>query len=74
MIHQIRNATKYAAYKDMKAVMAGLKQVYAAPLLDAAKYHLEGRRDKWGKKYPQILKPIGQNYRPISVIRRESEP
>ena len=30
IIHQIRNSTKYVSYKDIKALMADLKKVYAA--------------------------------------------
>ncbi len=30
IIHQIRNTTKFVSYKDIKALMADLKRVYAA--------------------------------------------
>jgi putative transposase len=30
IIHQIRNSTKYVSYKDIKSLMADLKEVYAA--------------------------------------------
>ena len=30
VIHQIRNTTKFVSYKDIKALMADLKRVYAA--------------------------------------------
>ena len=67
VIHQIRNSTKYVAYKDLKPVMADLKQVYTAPSLDDAAYHLEEFRDKWGKKYPQILKKWDVNWAELST-------
>jgi putative transposase len=56
VIHQIRNSTIYVSYKDIKAVMADLKLVYGAPTLEDAEYRLEEFREKWEKKYPQILK------------------
>ena len=31
IIHQMRNSSKYVSYKDLKALMADLKAVYAAP-------------------------------------------
>ena len=36
IIHQIRNTTKYVSYKDIKALMADLKRVYAAVDEDTA--------------------------------------
>jgi len=36
IIHQLRNSSKYVSYKDLKALMADLKAVYAAVLLPAA--------------------------------------
>ena len=30
IIHQLRNSSKYVSYKDLKALMADLKKVYAA--------------------------------------------
>lgn len=33
IIHQLRNSSKYVSYKDLKALMADLKAVYAAVLL-----------------------------------------
>ncbi|WP_373432685.1 IS256 family transposase [Propionispora sp. 2/2-37] len=62
VIHQIRNSTKYVPYKDIKSVMADLKRVYGAPTLDDAEYRLEEFREKWGKKYPQIVKSWETNW------------
>ena len=67
VIHQIRNSTKYVSYKDIKAVMSDLKRVYGAPTLDDAEYRLEEFRDKWGKKYPQILKSWDANWTELST-------
>lgn len=67
IIHQIRNSTKYVPYKDIKAVMADLKLVYGAPTLDDAEYRLEELREKWGKKYPQILKSWDANWTELST-------
>lgn len=36
VIHQIRNSTKYVSYKDIKLLMADLKNVYAAVTEEAA--------------------------------------
>jgi putative transposase len=67
VIHQIRNSTKYVPYKDIKQVMADLKLVYGAPSLEVAEYRLEEFREKWGKKYPQILKSWDANWSELST-------
>ena len=67
IIHQIRNTTKYVSYKDLKAVMVGLKAIYQAPSEDGALYHLEEFKEKWGKKYPQIAKSWESNWASLSA-------
>ena len=67
VIHQIRTSTKYVPYKDIKAVMADLKKVYGAPTMDDAEFRLEEFREKWGKKYPQILKSWDANWIELST-------
>ena len=67
VIHQIRNSTRYVSWKDIKPVMADLKLVYGAPTLDDAEYRLEEFREKWGSKYPQILKSWETNWAELST-------
>ena len=67
VIHQIRSSTKYVPYKDIKPVMADLKRVYGAPTLEDAEYRLEEFREKWGRKYPQILKSWDTNWAELST-------
>jgi transposase-like protein len=47
VIHQIRNSMKYVSYKDQKAVMRDLKQVYQALTLKEAELAFEGFKEKW---------------------------
>jgi transposase, mutator family len=54
IIHQIRNSTKYVSYKDIKALMADLKKVYAAVDEETALYELEQFAAKWDSKYSKI--------------------
>ena len=56
VIHQIRNTLKYVSFKDHKQVMTDLKQVYQALTLDEAEYAFELFKEKWGKKYPLVIK------------------
>ncbi len=55
IIHQIRNTTKYVSYKDIKALMADLKRVYAAIDEDTALQELDRFDEIWGGKYPKSL-------------------
>jgi transposase-like protein len=54
IIHQIRNTTKYVSYKDIKLLMADLKNIYAAIDEQTALYELDLFDEKWGNKYPKI--------------------
>ena len=54
VIHQIRNSTKFVSYKDIKALMADLKTVYAAVDEETALYQLDTFDEKWSSKYPKI--------------------
>lgn len=73
VIHQIRNSTKYVSYKDIKPLMADLKPVYAAPTLEDAEYRLEEFREKWAKKYPQILRSWDANWTELSTYFKYPE-
>jgi len=73
IIHQIRNSTKFVSYKDLKPLMADLKKVYQAVSEDDALYHLEELREKWGKKYPQILKSWDENWTELSTYFKYPE-
>ncbi len=54
IIHQIRNTTRFVSYKDIKALMADLKAVYAAVDEQTALAKLDEFDDKWSGKYPKI--------------------
>jgi len=66
IIHMIRNSTKYVSYKELKAVMADLKEVYGAVSEEAALYALEEFKDKWDSKYPQIYRSWEANWANLS--------
>lgn len=62
VIHQIRNTLKYVSFKDHKQLMTDLKQVYQALTLDEAEYAFELFKEKWGKKYPIVIKSWETNW------------
>ena len=67
IIHQLRNSSKYVSYKDIKALMADLKAVYAAPDEVSALAALEDFSAKWDKKYPKISQSWQANWANLST-------
>ena len=67
IIHQIRNSTRYVSYKDLKALMADLKAVYAAVDESAALDALEVFAEHWDKKYPKISASWRDNWANLST-------
>ena len=67
IIHQIRNSTRYVSYKDLKALMADLKAVYAAVDEAAALEALDVFAQRWDKKYPKISASWQDNWPNLST-------
>ena len=67
IIHQLRNSSKYVSYKDIKALMADLKRVYAAVDEESALNALEDFSEKWDKKYPKISESWRRNWPNLST-------
>lgn len=67
IIHQLRNSSKYVSYKDLKALMADLKAVYAAVDETAALDALDTFSERWDKKYPKISQSWRDNWANLST-------
>lgn len=68
VVHQIRNATKYVSYKDLKAFTAGLKPIYKAATESAALLALEEFEAVWGDKYPLAVKSWRDNWDELATM------
>lgn len=66
LVHQMRNSIKYLAYKDLKACVKDLKQVYKAGNAEMGLYYLSEAEERWGKKYPVIFKSWRSNWDRLS--------
>lgn len=66
IVHQIRNSLKYVASRDQKEFMRDLKEVYRSPSKETAEHNLLKLDDKWGKKYPVVLKSWNNNWEHLS--------
>lgn len=67
IIHQLRNSGKYVSYKDLKALMTDLKQVYAAVDEPAAEEALDRFAERWDRKYPKISASWRANWPNLST-------
>ena len=67
IIHQLRNSSKYVSYKDLKALMADLKAIYAAVDEPSAQSALDAFEEAWGKKYPRIAASWRENWANLST-------
>ena len=73
IIHQIRNTTKFVSYKDIKALMADLKRVYAAVDEQTALSELDSFDEKWSSKYPKIAISWRANWANLSTYFKYPE-
>lgn len=62
IVHQIRYTTKFVSYKDRKAFVADLKNVYQAATEEAALKGLDALEKNWGKKYPSSVSSWRNNW------------
>ena len=69
IVHQLRNSSKYVSYKDLKALMADLKTVYAAVDEQAAMDVLDTFAERWDRKYPKSPVMEGQQGQPQHVFQ-----
>ena len=67
IIHQLRNSSKYVSYKNLKVLMADLKEVYAAVDETSALDSQDRFADRWDKKYPKIAQSWRDNWPNLST-------
>ncbi|SFN39823.1 IS256 family transposase, partial [Salegentibacter flavus] len=74
IVHQIRNSMKYVASKDQKDFMKDLKLVYKADTKDQAETALLDLEEKWGKKYPIVIRSWNDNWDRLSAYFEYTAP
>jgi transposase-like protein len=68
IIHQIRNSLKYISWKDRKAFVADLKEVYQAATREAAETNLAKLDEKWQKKYAMAVRSWLTNWEDLATF------
>lgn len=66
VVHQIRNSTRFVAWKDSSQVMKALKLVYQASSKEEAERNLALLDEQWGTKYPAMIKSWLTNWERLS--------
>ena len=66
IVHQVRNSLRYVASADQKEFMRDLKEVYRAASKSSAEARLEALNDKWGSKYPMVIRSWKNNWPELS--------
>ncbi|UII24404.1 IS256 family transposase [Fulvivirga maritima] len=74
VVHQIRNSLKYVASKEQKVFIQDLKLVYQADTKDQAETALLELEEKWGKKYPVVIRSWNDNWELLSTYFDYSKP
>lgn len=74
VVHQIRNSIRYVSSKDLKPFLKDLKTVYAADTKDLAEQNLLLLDEKWGQKYPLVLKSWQSKWDYLSAYFKYTKP
>ncbi|MCB4205423.1 transposase, partial [Deferribacterales bacterium Es71-Z0220] len=68
IVHQVRNSLKFVSYKDRKELAKDLKKIYTSSTEESGKIELDKLNEKWGKKYPNIIKSWLTNWIELSTL------
>ncbi|WP_296954465.1 IS256 family transposase [uncultured Dialister sp.] len=68
IVHQIRNCMKLIPYKERREIAKDMKEIYQSPTLEAAGMRLEDLDNKWGRKYPGVIKTWRKNWDELTTM------
>ena len=66
VVHQIRNSMKYVPHRNRRELCQDLKAVYKSPNKDLGTAALKEFTDKWGGKYPYVVKSWNEKWDNLS--------
>ncbi len=72
IVHQIRNSMKYVTYADRKKVARDIKTIYQASTDEQGYESLLEVEEKWGCKYPGMIRSWKENWDLLSVFYKFS--
>ena len=65
IVHMVRHTLRYVSFKDRRAVVSDLKEIYRATTEDEASLKLLEFAEKWDGQYPSISKSWQRNWEAI---------
>lgn len=68
IVHQIRNSYKYIASKDSREAVKDMGFIYKAGSRDEGERSLDAFDQKWGKKYPIVVRSWRSNWEKLSTF------
>lgn len=68
IVHQIRNAMRYVAWKDKKEFSHDMKAIYQAPTIEQAARALDKLAEKWNDKYPHSIQSWKNNWQHLTLF------
>lgn len=68
IVHQVRNTHKYIAAKDSREAIADIKKVYQASNRELGESALDDFENKWGSKYPVVVKSWRSNWEKLATF------
>lgn len=74
IVHQIRNSLKYVATRDKIEFIRDLKRIYRATSKEVAEDELVCLDEKWGDKYPVVIKSWQRNWEELSQYFQYTTP
>jgi len=67
VLHQVRNSLGYVIHKDKPEFTRDLKKIYRAVNKSQAEIELDNLEEKWGSKYPIVIKSWRSNWENLST-------
>jgi putative transposase len=68
VVHQIRNASRYVAWKEKKEFAKDMKEIYDSPTKQAARASLDDFSKKWNSKYSYAVKSWENNWENLTAF------
>jgi putative transposase len=68
ILHQVRNSLGYVIHKDKPEFTKDMKKIYRAVNKSQAEIELDNLDERWGKKYPMIIKSWRTNWENLTTF------
>lgn len=74
VVHQVRNSLKMVWYKEKKEFVRDMKKIYKSATIQGAEQAMEDFEERWGKRYPMVIKSWRNNWDRLTSYYEFSSP